>query len=109
MKKLLLAALAFIFFIAQADAQDKDKMKDGVKMKNGKVWAIKDGKKSEATREITLNDGSKVMTDGSVVMTDGTVKKLSDGDMVTMDGKWMDRDKKDKEDKNGKMDKDRND
>lgn len=112
MKKLLLAALVFNFFVAQADAQDNDKMKDGVKMKNGKVWVIKDGNKTEATREITLNDGTRVMTDGSVVMADGTMKKLENGDMITMDGKWMNKDKMDKmdkKDKDDKMDKDRKD
>lgn len=103
MKKIILAALALNFLVAQADAQNKDK-KDGVKMKNGKVWVVKDGNKTEATREVTLNDGSRVMTDGSVVMADGTVKKLGDGDMITMDGKWVDKNKMDKKDKKDKDD-----
>eukprot|EP01035_Chromulina_nebulosa_P046622 gene46622-63154_t len=63
-------------------------MKDGVKMKEGKLWVIKNGEKSELAQDLTLDDGTVVMADGTVKMKDGMSKTMSDGDFVGMDGKW---------------------
>lgn len=74
-------------------------MKDGVKMKEGKLWLIKNGEKTELTEDLTLSDGSVIMANGTVKLKDGTTKSLADGDFVGMDGKWMKKDKMLKMDK----------
>ena len=90
MKKLILiAALAFSCsaFIpttthAQGMEQKKmEKMKDGsVMMKDNKMMMMKGGNWVAMDKDMTMTNGTKVMTDGSVMMKDGTKKSLSNGD-----------------------------
>ncbi len=62
-------------------------VKDGVLRKDNKVWEVKAGEKSEASGEITLSDGTKVMADGEVISKDGKKWQLNDGDAVMQDGR----------------------
>lgn len=94
MKKLIVLMLYITFCITPVFAGGDHK--DGVKMKDGKVWVKKDGKKTELLQEMTLSDGTKVLPNGTVTMSDGTVKNMKNGDMISMDGKWhTDKMKKD--------------
>lgn len=87
MKKLiaLITFIAISFTYLPSFAGDH---KDGVKMKDGKVWMMKEGKKMQVTQEVTLSDGSKVQPNGNVTMADGSTKMMQDGDMISMEGKW---------------------
>ncbi len=67
----------------------KDKMHDGIMMKDGTVMVVKDGTATKMTKETELSDGSKVMTDGTVVAKDGEKTMLKEGDTVAMDGKMV--------------------
>lgn len=89
MKKtaVIMAATAMMFCASPLMAQDK-MIKDGVTMKDGKVWTVKYGKTTEMTQDIVLSDGSKVMTNGQVVMKNGTTKMLHDGESISSEGKW---------------------
>lgn len=98
MKKLLILCAAFLLMTVASIAQTPDqtppsktdkhhKMKDCVMMKDGKMWVMKDGQKSEMTETMTLSNGTSVMTDGSVKTTDGKTMMMKDGDMMDMNGK----------------------
>lgn len=107
MKKLLVLVVASIFTLGafaqenkEQPTQEKDKsyqkdkmgdkkMKKGIWMKDGKLMMMKDGKKAVMDKEMTLSDGSKVMTDGKVMMKDGTTKMMKEGESIGMDGKMM--------------------
>lgn len=84
-------ALAFISLslIGTTFAADKPMKHDGIMMKNGKTMVMKDGKTMAMDKEMTLDNGTKVMIDGTVMMKDGTKSMLKDGDMIHMDGKMM--------------------
>ncbi len=47
---------------------------------------------------MTMKDGSKVMTDGTMMTKDGKKMSLKDGDMVAMDGTMTKDGMKEKED-----------
>jgi hypothetical protein len=62
---------------------------DGVMMQNGKMMMMKAGKAAgPMTSDITMSNGTKVMTDGSMTLSDGTRAQMKDGQMM-MDGKIM--------------------
>src|SRR5437879_5131020 len=60
---------------------------DGLMMKDGKVWIMKQGKGTVLHKEMTLSNGTKVKADGSVVMKDGSQTALREGDHIHMDGR----------------------
>ena len=62
---------------------------DGVMMHRGKMMTMKAGKPvGPMTANLTMSDGSQVMTDGTVEK-DGKTLRLKDGQMIMMDGKIM--------------------
>ena len=61
--------------------------KDCVMMIDGEMYVIKDGKKTEMTKAITMSNGTKVLANGEVYLKDGQSFKLSNGDCVYMNGK----------------------
>lgn len=103
MKKLIILVVMIVMSIASQNAMAQDKQKfrlqDGVMMKGGKMWVKKNGEKSEMTTDMTMSNGTKVTTNGTVVMTDGSTRILENGEMITMDGVWMDRKTKIKDNK----------
>jgi hypothetical protein len=95
--------LALLFSLAilslGVTGQDTDKMnsktqtqtgthsgKDHVMMKDGKMMVMKGGKSSTMDKEMTMSNGTKVMTDGTVIKKDGSKMTLKEGDHVYMDG-----------------------
>lgn len=61
-------------------------MKDCVMMENGKMIQMKDGKMMDMTTNVTLSDGSTVMSNGTLKKKDGTTTTLKNGDCVMMNG-----------------------
>jgi hypothetical protein len=63
--------------------------KDHIKMKDGKMWVIKKGVRTEMKETMTLANGTMVMTDGTVKMKDGKTIKLKNGSSIDMMGQMM--------------------
>ena len=62
----------------------------GVMMKDGKMMTMMDGKPTgPMDHEMSMADGTKVMTNGMVKMKDGKEMMMKDGQMMMMDGKMM--------------------
>lgn len=59
---------------------------DGVMMKDGKVMVMKEGKTMMMDHDMTLTDGTKVMTDGTVMKKDGSKMMMKNGDAMDMSG-----------------------
>jgi hypothetical protein len=99
MKKLLIVSAVILMSTGSIFAQDDmskkahhteqadKKMKDCIMMKDGKMWVMKGGKTMEMTKDMTLSNGSKVMTDGTVKMKDGKTMMMKDGESMMMNGK----------------------
>ena len=67
--------------------------KDGIIMKDGKMWRMHDGKEiGRMDRETTLSNGTKVAMTGKMVTKDGKESQLQEGQMVMMDGKMKEGD-----------------
>ena len=62
--------------------------RDSVTLQNGRVSVQKDGSKIEVEpgRSITMNDGTKVFGDGTVVKFNGEKLKLTEGQILTLEG-----------------------
>ena len=93
-KTLAIAILSLSLVSVGYTADDKETMKDGVMMKDGKMMMMKDGKTMPMKEEMTMKDGTKVATDGACTMKDGKKMMMKDGDMMNLDGKMMMGDKK---------------
>jgi hypothetical protein len=64
--------------------------KDGVMMKDGKMWRMQDGKEiGRMDRETTLSNGAKVMMNGKMMMKDGKEMQMQEGQTVMLDGKMI--------------------
>ena len=62
----------------------------GVMMKDGKMMTMMDGKPTgPMDHEMTMSDGTKVMTNGMVKMKDGKEMMMKDGQIMMKDGKMM--------------------
>lgn len=100
MKKLMILVAAFTLSLgvfAQKKMDDKMKMgkmdhnmamkKDHVMMKDGKMHVMKDGKTMPMDKDMTMANGTVVMTDGMCTMKDGKTMTMKEGDMMDMNGK----------------------
>ena len=64
--------------------------KDGVIMKDGKMWRMHDGKEiGRMDRETTMTNGTRVMMSGKMVMKDGKEMQMQEGQTMMLDGKMM--------------------
>jgi hypothetical protein len=64
--------------------------KDGVMMKDGKMWRLQDGKEiGRMDRETTLTNGAKIAMNGKMMMKDGKEMQIQEGQMVMLDGKMI--------------------
>ena len=64
--------------------------KDGVMMRDGKMWRLQDGKEiGRMDREMTLSNGAKVAMNGKIMMKDGKEMQLQEGQIVMLDGKMI--------------------
>lgn len=99
MKKLLLVLIAFTFSLGamaqtgkmQDNKMQKEKMhgKDHIMMTDGKMMMKKDGKKMAMDKEMTMSDGTIVTTQGKVTMKNGQTMMMKNGDKMDMDGMMM--------------------
>jgi len=68
--------------------------KDGVMMKDGKMWRLQDGKEiGRMDRETTMSNGAKVMMNGKMMTKDGKAMQIQEGQMVMLDGKMIEASK----------------
>ncbi|HEX7092697.1 MAG TPA: DUF6799 domain-containing protein [Nitrospiraceae bacterium] len=64
--------------------------KDGVMMRDGKMWRMQDGKEiGRMDRETTLSNGARVAMSGKIMMKDGKEMQLQEGQIVMLDGKMI--------------------
>ena len=78
--------LSVSFLAAPAMAVEKD----GIMMKDGKMWRLQDGKEiGRMDRETTTSNGTKVMMNGKMMMKDGKEMQLQEGQILMLDGKLM--------------------
>ena len=64
--------------------------KDGVMMRDGKMWRLQDGKEiGRMDRETTMTNGTRVMMSGKMVMKDGKEMQLQEGQVMMLDGKLI--------------------
>jgi hypothetical protein len=59
---------------------------DGVTMQNGKLMIVKDRKMNLLDKNITMHNGTKVMSDGYYMLKGGTKVKLKEGEHIDMFG-----------------------
>jgi len=78
--------LSVSFLAAPAMAVEKD----GIMMKDGKIWRLQDGKEiGRMDRETTTSNGTRVMMNGKMMMKDGKEMQLQEGQIMMLDGKLM--------------------
>ena len=91
MKKLLIMAVAFTLSLGVFAQEKMDKKmgmkKDCVMMEGGKMMVMKGGNTMAMDKDMTLPNGTMVMTDGTVKTKDGKTMMMKDGDCVYMNGK----------------------
>ncbi len=64
--------------------------KDGVMMRDGKMWRLQDEKEiGRMDRETTMSNGTKVMMSGKMMMKDGKEMQLQEGQVMMLDGKLI--------------------
>ena len=79
-------ALSVSFLAAPAMAVEKD----GVMMKGGKMVRTTEGKEiGRMDRETTMSNGTRVMMNGKMLMKDGKEVQLQEGQVVMLDGKFI--------------------
>jgi hypothetical protein len=72
---------------AQGSKMMDKKMKDGcVMMKDNKMMVMKGGKWMAMDKEMTMTNGTKVMTNGTVMMKDGKKMMMKNGECMKPDG-----------------------
>jgi exopolysaccharide biosynthesis protein len=68
--------------------------KDGLIMKDGKLWRMQDGKEiGRMDRETTVSNGTRVMMSGKMIMKGGKETQLQEGQTMMLDGKMKEGDK----------------
>ncbi|MEO6315744.1 MAG: DUF6799 domain-containing protein [Chitinophagaceae bacterium] len=93
--KKLISVITIVCFcctamVTTSHAQDKmgkQKMKDCVMMKDGKMMMMKDGKTMMMDQDMTLKNGTMIMKDGNVKMKDGKTMMMKEGESMDMNGK----------------------
>jgi hypothetical protein len=82
--------LSVSFLVSSVVAAEKD----GVMMKDGKMWRLQDGKEiGRMDRETTMTNGTKVMMSGKMTMKGGKEMQMQEGQTIMLDGKMMEGDK----------------
>jgi hypothetical protein len=59
---------------------------DRVIMKDGRMLIVKDGKMLPMDIDMTMSDGTKVMTTGAILRPDGTTRQMAEGEAMYMNG-----------------------
>jgi hypothetical protein len=82
--------LSVSFLVSSGVAAEKD----GVMMRDGKMWRLQDGKEiGRMDRETTMSNGTKVMMNGKMTMKGGKEMQMQEGQTMMLDGKMMEGDK----------------
>jgi len=98
MKKLMILAFTFLVstgaFAQKMESKMNNKMdnktpmpKDAIMMKDGKMIVMKGGQTMMMEKEMTLGNGTMVMTDGTIKMKNGKTMKMTEGQSMSMSGK----------------------
>lgn len=100
--------VSILFLTISVNAQSKMMhhkmgMKNCVMMKDGKMMVMKDGNTMMMDKDMTMSNGTMVMTDGNVKMKNGKMMMLKEGDCVMMDGKMTHMSNKKKMSNKSKM------
>ncbi len=85
-----LLILVMSFTANNSFAQTKTKaatMKDCCMMKDGKMMVMKDGETMPMEKDMTMKNGTMVMTTGECTMKDGKKMMMKEGDCMEMSGK----------------------
>ena len=59
---------------------------DHIMMQDGRVVRMQNGESMPMEEEMTMPDGTKVMTDGTVMMPDGTTRRMAEGETMLTQG-----------------------
>jgi hypothetical protein len=106
MKKLIVAGMLSVFALGAMATEPKSENPDKycVKMKDGQKKVMHNG--IAITKEVTLEDGTKIKPDGTITKTDGTTTSLNEGQCMNKDGMMVDKknDKKKKDDNSNRND-----
>ena len=84
--KNLFVLFAALLITVGASAQADKKMKDGVMMKDGKMWIMKAGTTTEMKADMTMKNGTKITPKGEMTPKGGKPTMMKNGDWVDMDG-----------------------
>lgn len=60
--------------------------KDGVIMHNGKMMKVKNGQTTSFDKDITMSNGTKMMSNGTYIKKDGTRMTMKEGQQMDMSG-----------------------
>jgi hypothetical protein len=86
-RPLLTLALAAAACLATTTAHAQTGPRVYIMMKDGKLSEMDNGKKTAVTADISLTNGTTVHPDGSINDRDGHLRKLEEGQYMTMDGR----------------------
>ena len=84
---LYLALVAFTCLATPTTVSAQSTPKVYIQMKGGKLSEMVNGKVQPVTQDITLVNGTTIHPDGSINDRDGHLRKLEEGEYMTMDGK----------------------
>jgi hypothetical protein len=62
---------------------------DHITMKNGKLLLVTDGDAQPLAKEFAFPDASKIVPDGTLRTSNGKIRRLLDGDWITLTGKFI--------------------
>ena len=89
-RNITLAVVGLFLSVSFLAAPSMAAEKDGVMMKEGKMWRLQDGKEiGRMDRETILTNGARVMMNGKMMMKDGKEMQIQEGQIVMLDGKMM--------------------
>jgi hypothetical protein len=71
------------------DQSRNNLQQDGLMMQNGKMMRTQNGKTTVMDKEMTLDNGTRIMSDGTVIKKDGTRMKMKNGEHMDMSGNMM--------------------
>lgn len=63
-----------------------EERRDWITRKDGRMMLVRNGKMMPLDLDMTLEDGTKVMTTGALMRPDGTSRQMLDGEVINMAG-----------------------
>jgi len=88
MKKILVVFSAITFSLgAMAQNAKMEKKENCVMMKDGKMVEMRDGKTMPLEKDMTLKNGTVVMTNGTMKTKEGKIMPMKEGECMNMQGK----------------------